>query len=178
MSNSNIRSLRAAFSSNYEHLARRLSRRLGSADLALEALHEAFIRIDRVSDSVVVQSPLDYIFRAAINVAKDRKKSDSRLLRSAEIAAIVDVPDDRPDAFAVVSDRADLNEFDKVLSELSDRRRRVFLAAHVEQIPHEEIARRFGVNVRTIAFDLQYAMQHLALRLGRKVPRRGDRKTL
>jgi RNA polymerase sigma-70 factor (ECF subfamily) len=164
--------LRAAFSSNYDGLAKRLARRLGSADLAREALHETFIRIDRVSDGVPVQSPVDYIFRSAINVAKDRRKSDSRLLKAAEIAAIIDIPDDRPDAFAIVSDRADLNEFGKALSELSDRRRQVFLAAHVEQVSHEEIAKRFGINVRTVAFDLQYSMQHLAHRLGRKVIRR------
>jgi RNA polymerase sigma-70 factor (ECF subfamily) len=172
VSSSNISSLRAVFSSDYDGLAKRLARCLGSADLAREALHETFLRIDRVSDDVLVRSPVDYVFRAAINVAKDRRKSDSRLLKAAEIDAIIDIPDDSPDAFSVVANRGEFNEFTKALSELSDRRRQVFLAAHVEQISHEDIAKRFGINARTVAFDLQYAMQHLAGRLGRKVVRR------
>lgn len=172
MSSSNRNSLRGVLSADYEGLARRLTRRLGSADLAREALHETFVRMDRVSDAVTVRSPIDYIFRAAINVAKDRRKADSRLLSANEIAAIVDIPDESPDSFAIVSDRLEFDEFGKALSELSERRREVFLAAHVEQTPHEEIAKRFGINARTVAFDLQHAMEHLSRRLGRKVVRR------
>jgi RNA polymerase sigma-70 factor (ECF subfamily) len=164
--------LRAALSADYEGLAKRLARRLGSADLAREALHETFLRMDRVSDSAPVRSPADYIFRAAINVAKDRRKGDSRLLSANEIAAIVDIPDESPDSFAIVSDRLEFDEFSKALSELSDRRRRVFIAAHIEQLPHDEIAKQFGINARTVAFDLQHAMEHLSRRLGRKVIRK------
>jgi RNA polymerase sigma-70 factor (ECF subfamily) len=135
-------------------------------------LHETFLRIDRVSESTPVRSPADYIFRTAINVAKDRKKSDRRLLSANEIAAITDIPDETPDSFAIVSNRLEFDEFSKALSELSTRRRQVFIAAHVEQVPHEEIAKRFGINARTVAFDLQHAMEHLSHRLGRKVVRK------
>lgn len=172
MSNSNSNSLRAALSADYEGLAKRLARRLGSADLAREALHETFVRIDRVSDAVNVRSPADYLFRAAINAAKDRRKSDSRLLSSNEIAAIIDIPDERPDPFTIVADRLELEDFSDALAELSDRRRQVFIAAHVENLTHEEIAQRFGINARTVAFDLQHALEHLGRRLGRKVLRK------
>jgi RNA polymerase sigma-70 factor, ECF subfamily len=172
VSGTNSSSLRAALSADYEALAKRLTRSLGSADVAREALHETFLRMDRVSDTVPVRSPADYIFRTAINVAKDRRKSDSRLLSASEIAAIVDIPDDGPNAFEIVADRLEFDEFGKALSELSERRRQVFIAAHIEQIPHDEIAKRFGINARTVAFDLQHAMEHLSLRLGRKVFRR------
>ncbi len=128
--------------------------------------------MDRVSDAVQVRKPADYIFRTAINVAKDRKRSDGRLLTSSEVDALIDVPDESPDAFAIVSDRFELNEFGKALAELSERRRDVFVAAHVEQLPHEEIAKKFGINARTVAFDLQHAMEHLSRRLGRKVIRK------
>lgn len=172
MSGTNSSSLRAALSADYEQLAKRLARSLGSADIAREALHETFLRMERVSDAMSVRSPVDYIFRTAINVAKDRRKSDNRLLSANEIAAIVDIPDDGPNAFEIVADRAEFDEFGKALSELSERRRQVFIAAHIEQIPHDEIAKRFGINARTVAFDLQHAMEHLSQRLGRKVVRR------
>jgi RNA polymerase sigma-70 factor (ECF subfamily) len=121
---------------------------------------------------VSVRSPADYLFRIAVNVARDRRKRDSRLLGEAEIAGIMDIPDEGPDPSMVVESRSEFEEFEKALAELPDRRRKVFLAAHLEQLPHRDIAQRFGVNVRTVEFDLQYAMEHLSRRLGRQVTRR------
>jgi RNA polymerase sigma-70 factor, ECF subfamily len=172
VSNSNSKSLRETLAADYEGLARRLARCLGSSDLAREALHETFLRTDRVSEAISVHSPADYLFRTAINVARDRRKSDRRLLSESEVAAITDIPDDGPDPFKVVESRIEFEEFEKALAELPDRRRNVFVLAHLEHLPHQEIARRFGINVRTVEFDLQYAMEHLSRRLGRKVVRR------
>jgi len=168
------RSLRAVLSSDYEGLARRLTRCLGSSDLAREALHETFLRVDRVADVSSVRSPVDYLFRAAINVAKDRRRSDSLRdrLSAGEIAAICDIPDDQPDPSAALEARLEIEELEKALRELPKRRRAVFLAANIEQIPHRQIAKRFGINARTVEFDLRYAMEHLSRRLGRKLIRR------
>lgn len=141
-------------------------------DLAREALHEAFLRMDRVSDAVSIRSAASYILRMAINVAEDRRRSDSRLLGDAEIEAILDVPDDAPDVFSIVADRHEFDAFSKALLELSDRRREVFMAVHIDHLSHQEIALRLGVTTRTVAFDLQHAMEHLSRRLGRKVVRR------
>ncbi len=172
MSNSNSQSLRSALSHEYESLTRRLTRCLGSSDLAREALHETFLRVEHVSDTLSLISPTDYVFRTAINVAKDRRKREGRLLSESEVASILSIADDRPDPSAVTEARLELKELGKALAELPERRRAVFVAAHVEQVPHSEIAARFKVNDRTIAFDLQYALEHLSRRLGRKVIRR------
>ncbi|MGY3603722.1 MULTISPECIES: RNA polymerase sigma factor [unclassified Bradyrhizobium] len=173
MSDSNSKSLRETVAADYEGLAKRLTRCLGSSDFAREALHEAFLRVDRVSDAVPIHSPVDYLFRTALNVAKDRRKSDRHLLNASEIAAIMDViPDDRPDPAMVTESRIELTEFQKALAELPARRRDVFIAAHLDHQPHREIADRFGINVRTVDFDLQHAMEHLSRRLGRTVLRR------
>lgn len=141
-------------------------------DLAREALHEAFVRMDRVSDAVSIQSAASYVFRMAINVAMDRRRRDRRLLGTAEIDAILDVADDAPDVFSIVAARHEFDAFGEALQELSERRREVFIAVHVDNLSHQEIARRLGVTTRTVAFDLQHAMEHLSRRLGRKVVRR------
>lgn len=172
VSSVNSSALRAVLSADYESFAKRLARRLGSVDLAREALHETFLRMDRVSDTVSIRSAASYVFRMAINVAEDRRRSDHRHLNSAEIDAILDIPDEAPDAFSVVADRHEFDEFNKALAELPARRRSVFMAVHVEQLSHDEIAERFGINKRTVAFDLQHVMEHLGRRLGRKVIRR------
>ena len=172
MSDTNRKSLRETLSADYESLAGRLARRLGSADLAREALHETFLRLDRISEAVPVRSPSEYLFRTAINFAKDRRKSDRHLLSAGEIGAITDIPDEGPDPSAVAEGRLDLQKLEKALAELPERQRRVFLAAHVDQLHHKDIANLLGINVRTVDFDLQHAMVHLSRRLGRKVNRR------
>jgi RNA polymerase sigma-70 factor, ECF subfamily len=172
VSEQNAKSLRQALSADYEGLIKRLSRCLGSSDLAREALHETFLRVDRVSEAVTVHRPADYLFRIAINVARDRRKSDRRLLGAAEIAAIMDIPDERPDPSAVVEARLEVGELEKALAQLPARRREVFVSAHLEHMSHSDIAARFGINVRTVEFDLRYALEHLSRHLGRKVIRR------
>ncbi|KPF96900.1 RNA polymerase subunit sigma-24 [Rhodopseudomonas sp. AAP120] len=157
---------------DYQGLAKRLTRCLGSADVAHETLHETFLKVDRVSDAVEIRSPLDYLFRIALNVAKDRNKKDRHLLSAGEIAAIMDVVDDRPDPAIVTESRMEIAEFQRALGELPPRRREVFIAAHLEQIPHRDIAVRFGINIRTVEFDIQHAMEYLSGRLGRQVVRR------
>jgi RNA polymerase sigma-70 factor, ECF subfamily len=59
------------------------------------------------------------------------------LLNSAEIAAIFAIPDDGPGPSAIAESRFELKELDRALSELPERRRAVFIAAHVEQIPQQ-----------------------------------------
>ncbi len=177
MSDSNRKSLREALSGDYEGLASRLTRCLGSSDLAREALHETFLRVERVSEAVTVRSPADYLFRTAINVAKDRRRSDGHLLSAAEIAAITDIADESPDPSAIVGARLELRALEDALTEMPARRRDVFVAAHFEQLSHHEIAARFGINVRTVEFDLQHALEHLSVRLGRRIIRRFGPKT-
>jgi RNA polymerase sigma-70 factor (ECF subfamily) len=172
VSDSNSKSLREALTTDYERLTRRLTRRLGSSDYAREALHETFLRVDRVAETVSVRSPVEYLFRTAINIARDRHRSEHHLLSATEIATIMDVADERPDPSMVVESRIEMKEFEKALAELPDRRRNVFVSAHLENLTHSEIASRFGINVRTVEFDLQHALEYLSGRLGRKVIRR------
>ncbi|WP_315799379.1 RNA polymerase sigma factor [Bradyrhizobium sp. SZCCHNR1002] len=172
VSYSNSKSLRDVLVADYESLARRLTRCLGSPDVAREALHEAFVRADRVSDAVPLRSPVDYLFRMALNLAKDHRKGERRLLNASEIEAIMALPDDRPGPAAAFESRLEFELFERALAELPQRKRDVFICAHIELVPHREIATRFGINVRTVEFDLQHAMEHLSRRLGRKVVRR------
>jgi RNA polymerase sigma-70 factor, ECF subfamily len=130
------------------------------------------VRLERVSEANPISSPADYIFRVAINVAKDRRRSESQTLSLAEIEAICDVPDDQPGPAAILESRLELQAFKEALAEMSERRQTVFAAAHIERVPHAVIAQRLNINVRTVDFDLQHAMEHLSRRLGRQAIRR------
>lgn len=172
--------LRGALLADYDDLSKQLTRRLGSADFAHEALHEAFLRFERVTDIAPVRSPKAYLFRTVINVARDRRRAGRYRVSASEVDALLDVVDEAPDPARVVEARSEIEALKQALMELSDRQRQIFLAAVVEEIPHREIAQRLGINVRTVQLDLTHALKYCAVRLKRKLIRRfgpRDRET-
>ncbi|WP_323825107.1 RNA polymerase sigma factor, partial [Pseudomonas aeruginosa] len=72
--------LRALLETGYAAFRDRLKRRLGSDDLAEEALQDAWLRLARGGDIGVVQNAENYLFRIALNVAADRREAESRRL--------------------------------------------------------------------------------------------------
>ena len=50
--------------------SQRLTRRLGSADLAGEAIHEVFLRIERGGELGEVRNPQAYLYRMAANITR------------------------------------------------------------------------------------------------------------
>lgn len=168
----NRTTLRTVLAADYSGLFRRLTRRLGSAELAGEALQETFLRVERVTDNVPVHSPKDFLFRIALNVATDRRRVDRRLLSLDAVDALLDIPDEAPDAAAIVEGRQDIEALDRALAELPPRARQVFMAAVVRKLPDHEIATLLGVSVRTVEIDLKNALKHCAERLGRTLLRR------
>jgi RNA polymerase sigma-70 factor (ECF subfamily) len=164
--------LRGQLVENYANLVKKLTRRLGSSDFAYEALHETFLRLDRVAEAVPVRSPADYIFRIAINIAKDRRKAQSRNVSAAEIDALLDICDDGPDPARVAEARSEIEAFKRALEGLPERPRDVLRSVAVEGQSAQQVAERIGVSVRTVESDLKSALSHCADRLDYKMIRR------
>jgi len=164
--------LRGQLVENYANLVKKLTRRLGSSDFAYEALHETFLRLDRVAEAVPVRSPTDYIFRIAINIAKDRRKAQNRNVSAAEIDALLDICDDGPDPARVAEARSEIEAFKRALEGLPDRPRDVLRSVAVEGQSAQQVAERIGVSVRTVESDLKLALSHCADRLDYKMIRR------
>jgi len=157
---------------DYHGLSKQLARTLGSTDLAHEALHDAFLRLDRATETTEVKSPKAYLFRIAINVARDRMRARRHRVSTSEIDDLLDVVDEAPDPSRVVEARLEVEALKDALMELSPRQRQIFLAAVVEELPHREIAKRLGINARTVQIDLTHALKFCAVRLKRKLIRR------
>jgi RNA polymerase sigma-70 factor (ECF subfamily) len=170
MSDSNIATLRAVLLADYIDLDRRLTRRLGSADLASDVLQETFLRLEGINEIGPVRNPKAYVFRIALNIANDRRRAESRRLTVDEVDRLLDIPDDRPDAARVIEDRSEVELLKRAIAELPERRRRVLILSRIEGLPNREIAARLGVTVRTIEIDLKQAIEHCAERLKRRVP--------
>lgn len=167
MTNSNITILRELLLAQYATLDRRLARRLGSAELASEVLHETYLRLEAISEIAEVRNPTAYLFRIALNIANDRRRTESRRLTTGEIDSLLDIPDDQPDAARIVEDRSEIELLKRAIAELPERRRRALVLSRVEAMSNREIAELFGVTVRTIETDLKQAIEHCADRMKR-----------
>jgi RNA polymerase sigma factor (sigma-70 family) len=171
MIDGNIIALRSLLLAEYVDFARRLTRRLGSPDLAVEALDEAYLRLKDIREIGSVGSPKAYLFRVALNIASDRRRAEKRRLTAEEVEILLDIPDDRPDAARVIEDRSEVDLLRRAIAELPERRLRVLTLSRIEGMPNREIAALLGVTVRTIETDLKHAIEHCADRLTR--PARG-----
>lgn len=165
--NSNIAILRDLLLADYLDFDRRLTRRLGSADLASDVLQETYLHLQMKSEVAPVRNPKAYLFRIALNIANDRWQADKRHLTTDEVDRLLEIPDDRPDGARVVEDRSEVDLLRRAIAELPERRRRVLILARIDGLPNREIAKRFGVTVRTIEMDLKQAVEHCAERLKR-----------
>lgn len=161
--------LRQTLLTRYDDLRKRLTRRLGSAELANDALQDTFLRLETMADTGPIQRPLAYLFRTALNIGINRRVAESRLLTASEIDALLDIPDETPDPARIAEARSEISALSRALAELPVRRRQIFLASWVDGIPHPELAGRFGVSLRTIQSELRSAVDHCAKRLHRTI---------
>ncbi|SDA48418.1 RNA polymerase sigma-70 factor, ECF subfamily [Pseudomonas sp. NFACC15-1] len=160
------------FLTSYEDFRVRLRRRLGSEELANDVLHETYLRVDRMVDPPDIAQPSAYLYRMALNIAADRRQADARLLTGGEIEELLQVSDEALDPARVVGGQKELQTLLKALYELPARRRRIFIAARLEEAPHLEISERFGISTRMVEKEIKAALGHCALRLERKVIQR------
>jgi RNA polymerase sigma factor (sigma-70 family) len=164
--------LRTLLKDNYSDLKRRLARRLGSLDVASDVLHETYLRLERFDGLVPVANPQAYLLRMALNVASDHEQARKRWLTAVELDDLWRLGDDVIDPETIVVSRSELALFKAALSELSPRIQAILIAARVDRLPHEVIAKRFDISTRMVQFELRHALAHCAERLERKIVRR------
>lgn len=174
MAESNPVKLRQQLVENYDTLIKHLAGKLGSSELACEVLHETFVRLDRVPESTRVEKPADYIFRTAINIAKNIRKARTYRVPASEINALLEVTDNNPSPAQIAEARSDFEAFERALRELPERPRHVLRMMSLEGKTAEQTAAALGVSVRTVASDYQRALQHCAKGVDRPIiPRLG-----
>jgi RNA polymerase sigma-70 factor (ECF subfamily) len=165
MSDQALAGIRRLFVERYEDIKERLTRYLGSADLAGDAMHDTWLRLAQTESIGAVQSQQNYLFRAALNAAADRRRNDGRHLSVAEIDSLLEVADEAPTPEQIVLARSELEAFKAMLAQLPARRRTIFLAARLHNIPRQVIADRLGVSRRLVAKELLLAHKAFVERL-------------
>ncbi|MES5488781.1 RNA polymerase sigma factor [Bradyrhizobium sp. INPA03-11B] len=172
MTGANRARLSSELAENYDRIIWSLTRSLGSPDVAHDALHEAFLRLDRVPDSDAIRSPVDYILRIALNVAKDRWRAQRRRAGTSDIAELLDISDETADTVRIVEARSEIAAFKRALAELPVRSREVLRHISLDGRTTQQVAAQLDVSVRTVESDLKRALRHCADRLDYALPQR------
>ncbi len=160
--------LRTLFLARYDQFRRHLRIRLGSEDLANDALHETYLRVDAMKEQAgAIKYPAAYLYRIALNVAEDQRKSGARLLTTDDLDGLYEMADEMADPARTFEARSELQALEDAMAELPKRQRAMLLAARVEELPHRDIAKRFAVSPRTVEKELRAALEHCCARMGR-----------
>jgi RNA polymerase sigma-70 factor (ECF subfamily) len=141
---------------HYADLKQRLTRRLGDAEAAGDALHNAWLRLKGSDDPGPVQNPGAYLSRMAVNIAVDAQRRYSRLLSGDEIDALLEeMNDSTPDPAQIAELRSEVDALLKLLDRMPERRRAVALLVHAAGLTQKEAAQRLGVSLRTVEYELK-----------------------
>jgi RNA polymerase sigma factor (sigma-70 family) len=166
--------LLSIYFSKREAIGRFLAARLGNRDEAEDILQELFVKVAQLEPPESVQNPAAYIFRMAMNLARDHRRERQRAhIREADwvdtqttLAGSTAIAD-TPSAEAAYGAKQRLAAIRVALDELSPQCRRVFLLHKFEGLSHEEVARRAGISRSTVEKHMHTALRHVIERLGR-----------
>jgi RNA polymerase sigma-70 factor (ECF subfamily) len=161
--------------SSYDDLKRRLTRRLGSAETATEALHETYLRIGNATELGQARDPAKLLYRIALNVAMDGYRTKARWLRRSELEALQHENEDVLTPERVAEARSEIITLEAVLAEMPEQRRAIFMTALIEDVPYRTVAARFGVTVRFVEREVRRALVDASVRLDKKLSRRAGR---
>ncbi|MCE4062516.1 sigma-70 family RNA polymerase sigma factor [Pandoraea sputorum] len=174
---------------HYGALKRRVTHLLGSSDLASDALHDAWLRVNaepappsddeshpgepgEASEAAhalptSVRSPGSYLVRMAINIAVDTLRRNSRALPLDEVDALIELADPAPGPAQTAQARMEMQTLMQWLERMPERRREIFVLVHFENLLQSDVAQRLGCSKRTVEYELKHAHDYLARKLER-----------
>ncbi len=152
---------------HYGTLKLRVSRLLGSSDLASDALHDTWLRLKTKEAEGPIQSPGSYLVRMAVNVAVDIQRRQGRSVPLDDIKALMVLSDPAPGPAQTAESRSELEALIQLVERMPPRRREVFILVHWEGVPQDEVAERMGCSKRTVEYELKHAHDYLTARMTR-----------
>lgn len=120
-------------------------------DAARDLVQDAFTRVLSSDGWARIDAPHAYMLKLMKNLAIDRLRR-ARIARFDQLSQLenVEVTDETPDAFRVVSGREQLARLSAALEGLPERCRQVFVLRRIEERSPREVARRLGVSPSTL----------------------------
>lgn len=152
--------LQRVFLNERARLVRFLAAR-GAGDEAEDVLHDLWQKLEG-AEMRPIADPVSYLFRAAENVMRDRRRADvSRDRRQTEWHGLA-AGDAAPQGERVLIARERLREAEAALAALGPRVEQVFRRYRIDGVGQAAIARELGISLSSVEKDLQKAYRALS----------------
>jgi RNA polymerase sigma factor (sigma-70 family) len=154
-------------SRHYGVLKRQLGWTLRNAELAEDALHDTWLRVrdPQRHEEGPIHKPGGYLVRMAVNIALDIQRRQSRNLPLDEVNALMELADATPGPDRTAEARLQLDAVCALLDRLPARRREIVVLVHMDGLTQPEAARRLGISLRTVEYELKRAHDYLSARM-------------
>lgn len=134
----------------------------GAGDEAEDLLQDLWQRVAAAATQPIAD-PLSYLFRAAENLMRDRRRSSvSRERRQQDWHDSRDGSEEQPQGERVLIARERLREAEALLAGLDPRVHHVFRRYRLDGASQPVIARELGISLSSVEKDLQKAYRALA----------------
>lgn len=159
MSGKGLERLQRLLAERYESLRVQVARRLGgSADMASDALHDAYLRVSTRKDLDDIQYPQTYLVNAAVNSAIDQMRKDVRLVSDDEIESIFEqARSDAPGPEQTLLGRERTEQVVQILESLPLRQTQMLISHRVHGEDTTQLAQRWGMSSRMVRREIQKA---------------------
>lgn len=155
----------AIYGAHFDFVWRSL-RRLGVPEASVDdALQDVFVVVHRRFADFDGASPRAWLFRIAINVVREHRRTYQRKGRHEPLPE--SVADGAPGPHEELARAEALRLVDRLLDALDDDRRAVFVLAEYEGMTAPEMAAALGVNVNTVSSRLRAARRDFEAALAR-----------
>lgn len=156
--------LDAAYRREAGELLRYLRRKAGP-DHAPDLLQEVFARTAARCRLIVLQNPAAYLQRVARNILIEHMRFQAR-----EGAVLLPLDAGRdaacePAQIQTIEAQDLLKTYEKAVSTMSEKTRRVFLMHRVDEMSYREIHEELGIGISTVEYHMTKALAHLAKQL-------------
>ncbi len=139
---------------------------------AEDLLQELYIRLSRVPERTDIQDVGAYLFRSAMNLARDFQRDRSRAqtreghwVDSQSTVLGDESIDDAPSAERAYDAKQRLATIRAVVDELSPQCRRVFVMHKFQGFSHQQVADSLGISRSTVEKHMHVALKRLMARL-------------
>jgi len=160
------------FVQSYERLKQYFRRKTGSMDEAEDLTQELFLRITARTGQAEVRHPEAYLFISAANLLRDRARrlrtrrsalgGDEASVCSLALAVGDDLTPER-----ILDGRNSLDQVLRLIEQLSDRTKAIFVLHRLEHLSQREISVRLNISVSAVEKHVSKALSHIAINLER-----------
>ena len=145
----------------WAEILRRVRRRTRNAVEAEDAMHAAFLRLERYRAVRPVDNPAAFLVQTAVNISIDQHRRQ-RFISPTPVEEYVQIlADNSPLQDEVLATRKRLQRARQGIAQMTPRTRQVFLMSRVDGMKHKDIAQQLGISQSAVEKHLAKAVLFL-----------------